>query len=206
MYNLEKNLLCNYPLRLLNDEIADPHSAIKSFHEYIDYPTARRYLQLWFKVIYKENYWTERSPNSLLYFYERVETLIEAAFLLAKVAPAKRVGVILLDEDEQINLLNPILYYPTSPKFNAWDYFPRHLSKKELLNPYLVFKKLFKDYKLYEWRYILHELLGIGLSNSQLEIDDEFNILLVNTHLEKLLEACSLIHTRGSKGFKGDAS
>lgn len=202
MYNLEKSPLSNYPMRLLTMEINNPLAAIKSFYEYIDFPTARKYMQLWFKFIFKDEFWDERSPNSLFYYYERVEALVEAAFLLSEYRPAKQPGVILQNDDDEIDLLNPLLYYPNSSKFNAWDYFPRHLSKKEFLNPYLVFRKIFKQYELYEWRYILHELLGKGLSMTQLEGDDGFNILFVNRHLEKLLEASNLINIRALRGNK----
>lgn len=66
MYNLEKGPLSNYPIPLLTKELNNPLAVIKSFYEYIDFPTARKYMQLWFKFIFKMSIEVHGEFNILL--------------------------------------------------------------------------------------------------------------------------------------------
>lgn len=200
MYNLDRNPLSEYPVHLKVEEIVDAHLVITSFNEYIEYPIGRRYLKKWFMAVHKKDHWRMRSPEALLYFYERIEMLLEAGKLLAEMPVSKRMSTVVIIEDKPIDLMLPTLYFPSSGFSDAWEYFPRHLTRKEFLNPYLVYPKLFKRYDLNEWRFILRELLSFGLSVTKLECDYGFDTYSVNILLEKLLAASSLIYTRGLLG------
>ena len=197
MYNLEKNPLDEFPRHLKAEEIVNAHLVITAFNEYIEYPIARRYLLKWFQAIHKKDHWRERSPEALLYFYERIEMLFEGAKLLAEMPVSRRIDKVIVIDEEPTDLMSSILYYPNSGFLDAWEYFPRRLTRKEFLNPYLVFPKIFKKYDIGQWRFILRELLCFGLSTTRMECDYGFDTFLVNTHIEKLLAASSLIYTRG---------
>ncbi|UPK72862.1 hypothetical protein [Chitinophaga filiformis] len=194
----------NLPLRLSVEEIRDPHEAIHEYFSSYDMPGARQIINQWFGSTSKKRP-SKISPSGLQFFYDRTESFIEAAFLVAQLDNRERKGIIVPCNDEEIDVMNPILFCAwikgiegkTISAREAWDTFPRNLSYKEFLNPYLAFEKFFSFLTLGEWREALRELLGMGMSRRTfLDETIDFDLLGIKKRLEKLLEAGHLIDVR----------
>jgi len=204
MYFLTPRAWDSLPLHLTTDEIKDPHEVIHEYFNAFDFPYARKRLIKWLHSTCQEKP-PKQSASGLLFFYEKTLSLIEAAHLVAQMDNGDRKAIVILKTDEpEINPMAPYLYYawlsaqnePAPPR-SAWDNFPRSLTYKEFLNPYLVFEKFFSFLTLGEWRQILGELFSMGLSRYSFLADGlDFDILAVRTHLEKLIESAHLIDVR----------
>ncbi|MFY0255975.1 hypothetical protein ACDQ55_18700 [Chitinophaga sp. 30R24] len=195
----------NLPLRLTTEEIRDPHEVIHEYYSAHDMPRARQILNKWLCSTSKEKP-GKQSASGLQFFYERTESLIEAAFLVEQLDNSGRKAIIMQNEDdEEIDLMNPRLFCAWIRQSKGegvayreiWDNFPRSLSYKEFLNPYLVFEKFFLFLTLGEWRELLRELFSMGLScRTFFDETLDFDMLGIKKHLEKLIEACHLIDVR----------
>ncbi|MFY0254586.1 hypothetical protein ACDQ55_11590 [Chitinophaga sp. 30R24] len=194
----------NLPLRLSTEEIANPFEIIHSFFSAHEKCRCSLILERWLQSVC-ENKKCKESPSSLLFFYDRLSELIEAAFLISQLDNTRRKSVLLAEsEKEDFCIMAPTLYCAwSSSKFAEnksnllWMDFPRNLNRREFISPYHVFKKMFKFYKLGQWRHELHYLFNIALSKEGL-LDDAFDtdILSVRKHLHKLIDAAHLIDIR----------
>jgi hypothetical protein len=78
-----------------------------------------------------------------------------------------------------------------------WDYFPTNLSKKLLLNPFLVIEKFFKNITIEQYKDLLNEWLRIALSNKAAgETLTPKDVIVVYDNLRILYAATWLIHQR----------
>lgn len=93
------------------------------------------------------------------------------------------VAVLKESPENEIDLMNPVSSYGWQSKYSAWDYFPRSLSKKQFINPYLVFKKFFKYQDLPIWRDLLYDFLYNAFV-PQMELETgEYAMLAIQKHL-----------------------
>ncbi|NLR58884.1 hypothetical protein HGH93_12280 [Chitinophaga polysaccharea] len=195
----------NLPLRLTTEEIRDPHEVIHEYYSAHDMPRARQILNKWLCSTSKEKP-SKLSASGLQFFYERTESLIEAAYLIEQLDNSDRKAIIIQsDDEEEIDLMNPRLFcaWIRQSKGEAityrevWDNFPRSLAYKEFLDPYQVLGKFFSFLTLGEWRELLRELFSMGISRRTfLDETLDFDMLGIKRHLEKLIEACHLIDVR----------
>jgi hypothetical protein len=87
------------------------------------------------------------------------------------------------------------LWFP--PQRYPWDFFPRHLSKKEFLDPYKALEKFASFRNIDQWKQVIRDLAIHALSEIPLnEFDDSNSILRTYIHLNKLIEATHLIEIR----------
>jgi hypothetical protein len=149
---------------------------------------------------YKDDYWKKGEPGTILNAYENIERLIEAVFLINSNKNNAEEANASLSTDENIiqqAVVDPALYCGWHDKRKAWEFFPRHLSKKEFINPYTVFQKFFKFHDLATWREELHELFFCSLiSDSTVRTGIDLDYLGIYKHLQKLIEAAHLIDIR----------
>ncbi len=117
--------------------------------------------------------WKQRSPGNLLYFYERLELLLEAGMLV---------------------LLFPKYRKKATQKNSAGSAsisLPCSLSQEELEDPLLVLESFFAFQPIKKWKRQLYLWMEAGFSNYS--VLDEFKpglVLLYQQHLNKLLDAC----------------
>ena len=75
-----------YPIRLDEEEINDPHLVISRFFDYASLPHIREYLWHWLKITvsgtFSDKIMDKRQRYDLVYLYEHIEKLIEAAHLM----------------------------------------------------------------------------------------------------------------------------
>ncbi len=94
--------------------------------------------------------------------------------------------------DEQF--LDSRLYAKPYSACPEWDYLPRMLNASEYKNPYLVFKRFFKDYNVGQWKAAINEVLDYAFARYADPCD--LNLLLIYLQLTKLMEAAHLIDVR----------
>jgi hypothetical protein len=193
----------NLPLHLTTDEINDPREVIHEYFNAFDMTDARKRLIRWINSTCKEKPY-KQSASGLLFLYEKTLSLTEAVHLVNQMDNTDRKAIITQNEGEpEINPMMPHLYCawfggePAPAPLEAWEAFPRSLTYKEFLNPYLVFGKFFSFLSLGKWRQVLEGLFSMALSRSSF-LDDglDFDILGIKKHLEKLIDAAHLIDIR----------
>jgi hypothetical protein len=203
---LEHQPIDFFPRCLLQDEIANPRLAIQRvFEEEINLMEARKYLEKWLVAIFYDKPVLDRNALMVLMgLQEMLLKLLEAAHLLQMEDPALR-EEIAITVMKGIGLPVPALYCGVMHKhsYTAWDYFPRHLNRKEFANPYRVFYKLCQYKRLPEWRNTLQHFFSGAVAGGPVYtyFEDE-NIYLTCKLLLKLVEAAHLVKVREGKAGK----
>lgn len=188
-----------YPRRLYQAEIQNPRTVFHSFFDACSLPHAIEFIDSWLNVLNKNHYWKKGYPARLLFFYETLERLIEAAYLVNKMDNQNSAAVLTkVNEEQEIDFMNQKDYCGHQTTNTAWDYFPRSLTKDQFINPYIVFKKFFKYQKLPVWRDQLYDQLYTAfISKNKLSME-EYDLLATQKHLKRLVEAAHLVEVRTS--------
>jgi len=173
------------------NEITDPYQAIAEFFTAADVAYYRKTIKGALDAACSGKFWNKCSPGDLLWFFERLESVINAAYLINK---EKKKSPLSIGKED---VFNPNLYCSWHADLTEWDFFPRALSLKEYINPYLVFKRFFKYLALPEWKQELHDLADYALMTTNMaEAGIDFDTLPIYFHLTKLVEAVHLIDVR----------
>jgi hypothetical protein len=198
---LEHHPVDYFPRHLLQDEIADPRLAIRRiFDEELNMVDARKWLDKWLNTLFGEKQVLGRKFIVLLMdLQEALLKLLEAAYLLQLEDPSlhKEVSITVM---KGTGLPVPSLYCGlTHKEYTAWDYFPRHLTRKEFTDPYRVFEKLCRYKHLPEWRDTLQNFFSAAVSGARIyECCQDSNVYLTGKYLLKLVEAVHLVNVRES--------
>ena len=173
------------------NEITDPYQAITELFTAADLAYYRRTIKGALNAACSDKVWNKTSPGDLLWFLERLESGINAAHLINK---EKKKSPLSIGKED---VFNPNLYCSWHADQGEWDFFPRSLSLKEYIDPYLAFKKFFKYLTLAEWKDRLRELMEFALGKTSFsEACVDFDTLQIYFHLTKLVEAAHLIDVR----------
>ena len=173
------------------EEIKDPMLVLSDFFSSDDIPGHLRELLLWRSCILEDRYYIDRkgNPSGVLFTYQLHISLIEAMYLLVKPDRSKIMmrtaihSVGQLEKEKQV-----------------WSYFPEHLTKAELLNPFIIIKAFFNTYTLPQYREFLYEWLEYSLSsNGAREFIETIDLITVYESLQKLYAAAWLMHQRTTK-------
>lgn len=156
------------------------------------------------KTADKENSWKGRSPSDVLFYMDNLTELAEAAFSIVETYDHK--NEVILDHNKIENIWSLAQYHTWCgwhTHATPWDFFPRHLSKKEFLDPYRALEKFTAYRSLHAWKETLKDILFHALSPTSIaEFDDGTSILGTWLHLHKLLEASHLIEVRNPDNKK----
>ena len=142
--------------------------------------------------------WKGGSPSDLIYFTEKLNELIDAVYYIVH-RFEYRPEVILskYSNDDSWDLKDYSTYCGWHSNSSPWDFFPRHLSKKEFLDPYKALEKFTKYSNHFRWKDVIKDILSHALSQVYLdEFDNGKRILRTYIHLHKLIEATHLIEVR----------
>jgi len=173
------------------NEITDPYQTITELFTAADLAYYRITIKAALNAACSDKVWDKTSPGDLLWFLERLESGINAAYLINK---EKKKSPLSIGKDD---VFNPNLYCSWHADQGEWDFFPRSLSLKEYIDPYLVFKRFFKYLTLAEWKDELRELMEFALGKTSFsEACVDFDTLQIYFHLTKLVEAAHLIDVR----------
>jgi hypothetical protein len=177
---------------------SDPYRQIEEFFSFADPACYRKYILSMLKAAYSEGYWKKSFPGELLIFHEQIKSLVKAVHQLAPGGKptGKKAARAILDDDAFLNGINLTAYTGFNRENEIWEVFPRHLTKKEFVNPWLVFKKFLKYKSRSEWESDLENIVSYALSPHGKESALEYDYLSINIQLQKLVEAAHLIRMR----------
>lgn len=196
-----------YPQNLSGEETSNPYLVITSFFVDFGLSHTKKTIARWMEAVNEQAAWNNGSPDNLLFYYEKIGQLIEAAWLINQADNTERLANLAVEsEEKEINLMDPALYCGAKKFDSPWDQFPRSLSRKEFIRPYKVFRKFFKFLPLDEWKEELNATLHIALSNESMEdTGGTIDLMGIKKHLDKLVDACHLISVREFVWRDGEA-
>lgn len=141
--------------------------------------------------------WKQAAPTDLIYFFESLESLLPAVFTITK--GGYRSEQVVNVASDVPDLTHYHLYCGTYDRHEPWEYFPRSLTVKEYNDPYRALKK-FTDWSgKKEWKQIFRYILSYSLgANSLSELGVHLEMVKIAELLQKMLDACHLIHVRTS--------
>lgn len=181
LYNLSQN------------EIENPKAILKDFCLHDHLPAQLEQLKYWRNLLLTNKIYRRRNcPSDLFLQYRMTIKLLEAAWLLREKSTPNNFN---LDESEKALIAELLNKEQQEIKF-----YPTVLSIEELWNPGILFSKLFKQYKLTDYRRILQYWMSEALSpfcSDELLMKAE--IIIVYENLQKLYEASWLIYERSSR-------
>lgn len=175
-----------------------PYQTIRDFFDCYGYSNAISILGRMIKTADSGKTWNGRSPSDLIYFTEKLNELIDAVYYIVHRFEYR--PEVMLDKDINDDIWE-LKDYPAFCGWHGssspWDFFPRHLSKKEFLDPYRALEKFTKYSNHLRWKDVIKDILYHALSQIYLdEFDNGKRILRTYIHLHKLIEATHLIEVR----------
>jgi hypothetical protein len=180
------------------EKITDPYQVIAEFFCSAGLTVYRKCIKDSLKAASGNHIWRKYNPGDLLYEFKMLESVINAAYLINKENKKSPIKI------EKEGSFNPNLFCGWHVDSTQWDYFPRVLSFKEYVNPYLTFKRFFKYLSLPKWKQELQDLLEYALVETSLaEAGIEKDMLSLYLHLTKLIEAAHLIDVRETTHIGG---
>lgn len=175
------------------------YQKIDNFYDIYDLPAARKMLTRCIKTACSDKAW-EQVPANVLFFTEQLTILSKAAIQIiqnysfikeVEIEPVPGSNVWMLDQYA--------LYCGWCKYRTPWDYFPRHLSKKEFLDPYAALQKFTAYHNSGQWKKVIANIRYYALSHeSVFEVVNKASFISTWHQLHKLLEATHLIEVRQS--------
>ncbi|MBS4066581.1 MAG: hypothetical protein KGZ74_18610 [Chitinophagaceae bacterium] len=190
------NTASNQLIQQESDIESAQYKMIHDFFESFTLPQARGYLLSTLQAAESEHIWNKSTPNDLLFFFDHFHQLLSAIYDLTSNDDIIQ-QVVLPKSTCNPDLTQYHLYCGNYDKPNPWEYVPHWLSAKEYRDPYKALRKITKEQSLKEWKEILHYLLNNALAaNSLAEMGVHLELIRISECLQKMLEACHLIHVR----------
>jgi hypothetical protein len=173
------------------EKIDDPYQVIAAFFDFANVNMHRDDMSELLEAAVSKKVWKGCSMNDLEARFEKLESLVNAAYLINM--ENKQQGLEIRKDD----ISNPNLYFGLNDNLTVWDYFPRTLSFEEFIDPYKAIRCFFKYQDLLEWKETMNGLMQFGVTkNSLSENDVFFDTYAVYTNFVKLIEAAHLIDVR----------
>jgi len=167
---------------------------IHAFFSSYALPEASKEIKALIEAAASDKVWKGKIPGDLLWLAENLQELISTVFALDKWNEDDRAIITPDWKDYYWPVNTPALYCGWQKGYNTWHFMPRHLNKKEFVNPYLALIK-FRNYRIEtEWKTIIQQLLHHALI--PMGYEDGNTILQLGKLLHKLVEACHLIEVR----------
>jgi hypothetical protein len=157
-----------------------PYQTIHSFFDSYGLVHARSILTEIIKKADSEKSWNRSASCDVLFFSERINELIEAVYHIGNTVHQHPEVILDKDTKEDIWLLTDYDNYCGFHRNDTpWDFFPRHLTKKEFLDPYKGLEKFTRFRNIGQWKEVIRDLAYHALSDVPLnEFDDSKSTLL----------------------------
>lgn len=174
------------------------YQTIHNFFDCYGFCNAKSILSRMIKTADSGKTWNGHSPSELLYFTEKLEELIDTVYYIVHRFEYRPEVILDKDVNDEVwYLKDHSIYCGWYGNSSPWDFFPRHLSKKEFLDPYKALEKFTKYSNHLCWKDVIKDILFHALSQVYLdEFDNGKRILRTYIHLLKLIEATHLIEVR----------
>ncbi|SFW82283.1 hypothetical protein [Chitinophaga sancti] len=180
------------------EEISDPYQVIAESFSSGSLVYYRKNIKKIIHFSFSEYSWKE-NPADIFYRFGLIEKIINAAYLINKEQKKNPLDI------RPSDVFNPNLYSSRWGVNSDWENFPRALSMKEFMNPYLVLRRFFEYRKLSEWKDLLRSFSEsiFDTQNIEYESVNSYDCLTIYFHLVKLLEAVHLIDVREITHIEG---
>jgi hypothetical protein len=189
----------HHDILLINGaKIDDPYKIIGDFFSAASLEHYRKYISSMLKAAYSEDFWKKAAPGSLLFFQDRMLELICATYLFVKEGNdrVKRKKKAVIDDSTFENGIDSDSYFGWHRKSAVWEFFPRHLTKDEFLNPYKAYERFFEYKDIQTWIKDFKEIISFALEAFGNETGIDYDYLEIHKQLQKLIEASHLIEVR----------
>jgi hypothetical protein len=181
-----------------NIYITNAYKEVSEFFHGFNLPAARDYIQTSLLAASSKKIWKKNCAANLVSFYDDLKMLFTAAATITAGGCKRQSCIIVTAEGRLVpDFTNFNLYCKPYDETEYWLYIPHYLSVKEFFNPYKALKKAVHYIKNDEYGAVFDEILQYALSHdSFLESPIEWNALQMNIMMQKLAEACYLLHVR----------
>ena len=161
-----------------NPDKINPYVIIRQFYDFEELAEMKKLFQDSCKAALSSKYtWENGSPGNLLYFYDQLEILVEACFLI-------------YNNDEFRKRVLKKVKSTKNKKMTRYPDFPCSLTLEEYMNPLIVIRDFFDHHNLLEWKRSIHSWMEAALSNfSILENINPEDLLPYCYSIDKLMEA-----------------
>src|SRR5690242_2597275 len=180
------------------DAVKACYSAIHTFFDVFDLPSARKYILTSLLAANDNKLWKGQCPGDLIVFYEEFEFLADAVKKIAAAGCKRQAAIIKTDdENEAPDCSRFELYCHKTDKSVWWMYVPKYLSAKEFFNPYKALKKVVRFLQQDDFNDLFEYIVQYALSyDSFTDASLEWDTLKINIMLQKLTEAAYLLLVR----------
>jgi hypothetical protein len=179
------------PSEEIENYTSDPYQVIDQYFLDGTIEDGRDDLERFFGAAFPDDLVSKKHyPTLLVYIYERIDKLIDAAFTINHESKAE----VNTDGGGSDNLI--IHQIKTLfRKLEDWDTFPCKLKPAEWVNPRLAIRAFFEHQPLSHWKGKLHEFLQASIRDESIcsVISDRSKLYLDCLHLERLVEAMWVI-------------
>lgn len=147
---------------------------IETFFQTHDLITAKQMLSFMMQYAVNGKDWLKKDPSIILQFHQSLRIFIREGYMIGKKVNKWQV------------IAAPDI---SSPMIKG------SLSDKEFENPFLVFKRAFKEYSIQQYDYFISGI--VYFSQQMYKHGPESNLVRPYIHLSKMLDAAYLILERG---------
>lgn len=185
-------------------EAKEKRFAYHTIHDFFDIyilPDALNFLRTVLKAAGTGKVWKKGYPFSAIFYMQQLEKLCTAAFYIHENYAHREEGII--EKEKQVN--NPgieLLQGCTGSRAgeNFWACFPRNLTLSQFYDPYLAIERFCKYQNEAAWKNRFADIQEYALSEHPiLELHPPVNLLNVQRHLMRLIEACHLLEVRTNR-------
>ena len=172
----------------LREVIHDPYKVVTRCFENETIVTYRKTIKNSLFFVEKKKIFHKEHPCNLVFDFKVFNSVIKAADCIncQSREPTSHIS--------STDFMDTRLYSRESREFTEWDFFPRHLTRKEYKNPYRALKIFFQYQSAQQWELTLNDVLDAALSSYGEETD--LDLLSIYYYLLKLMEALNLIELR----------
>ena len=183
---LSKNHPCLNRLALSTgrNDAVDPYYIINHFFDAGSITEMKKLFTAGCTAALSQQYsWQQGCPGNLLYFYEQLELLVEACYLVC------------IDIKHNRKYLKKIQHRFKKRSLHEIQ-LPTLLSAAEFSNPFLVMQSFFELHSIKKWKQWLYAWMEAGLSDYDvLQSIGTQSILPYHLQVQKLMDACWCIST-----------
>ena len=160
-------------------------------HQFFDY-TSLFYCRVHLKELtqgaFADEYQAMQQPGNLLYFYERLLTLLYSVHGILEESGNNSATA-------ETNIPESDLFLPDTIKSLNWHELPHQLSLFEIHQPLNAVHSFFQFLSFDEWMLEMHDWIRAALGNSTIcEATEHADLLPICTHLYKIVEAAWVLH------------
>jgi hypothetical protein len=192
----------NQPLRLTKEEEQDPRPVFEDFFECYHLNDVREILWQWFTEVISSTRSISiesHDRSNHVYFYEKIEALIEAAFVLLNSMGPEKDQELVMPENLKADKFEPAINLQENGEvFNKCEHLIEYVDD----DPLYVIDKVFKPDRLANFCDEIHDWYDIAILADSGDYDDaeqRCQLYVFHSQLQMLVEALFIIRNQNTK-------